>query len=281
MVLILRKPREKEKPIPLLIDSIITAQPSTEDTTIYSLVMKVRNRVGLLRDLGEYLTSINANIVKIVIPEPATLSAKEVPLVVVVEVKRDADINDLVNRLKHIEGIIEIKARQPIGKLLFPRLFPLKVDGQRALIIPQKAFHMLLEARDKYGLMMQTLFNQIAREIGKGIYNMLISFYGEPARDQDYDLLSKVFLLSLESLGFGQVEIVYNNAKEGEVIFRLRDSIECSKYVGTRRPSGIFTAALAEGFYKELWAPHRVIVQETKCIAKGDPYCEFSVSVTL
>ncbi|GEM_PF-4409420 len=281
MVLILKRRREREETIPLLIDSMISAKTLSPDKALYSIAMKVDNRVGLLRDITEYFVRHNVNIVKIVVPEPATLDKREVYLVIIVEMDKNIDPRNIVDNIKKIAGVLEVRLREPVGNILFPRLFPVKIDGERALIVPKRAFDLMMEARDKYGVTWSTVFNQIAREMGRGIYKLLVSFYGEPATDEEYDMLSKVFIYTLESLGFGHVEIVYNNAKEGEVIFRLYDNIECSRYKSPAEKKGDFVGSFIEGFYSELWHPHRVKWRETKCIARGDSYCEFSVSVTL
>lgn len=281
MVLIIRRRRERITTTPLIIDSIISAETTSPNKRVYSLIMRVDNRVGMLKDISEYLVSRNVNIVKIIVPEPATTDKKEVPLVMVIEVDKDISPKDIVNNVRKIHGVKSVDLREPVGSLLFPRLFPIMINGERALIIPKKAFDLMMEARDKYGIAWTTVFNQIAREMGRGIYRLLTSFYGEPSSDEDYDRLSRVFIYTLESLGFGHVEIVYNNAKEGEVIFRLYDNIECSRYRSPAEKKGDFVGSFIEGFYLELWAPHRVKLSETKCMARGDNYCEFSVSVTL
>jgi len=281
MVLIIRRRREKGATIPLIIDSMISAKTLSPDKKVYSLVMRVDNRVGMLKDISEYLVRQNVNIVKIIVPEPATTDKKEVYLVMVIEMDKDINPKKIANNVKKIDGVKSVDLREPIGSLLFPRLFPIMINGERALVIPRKAFDLMIEARDKYGIAWTTVFNQIAREMGKGIYRLLVSFYGEPASDEDYDRLSKVFIYVLESLGFGHVEIVYNNAKEGEVVFRLYDNIECSRYKSPAEKKGDLVGSFIEGFYLELWAPHRVRWNETRCIARGDSYCEFSVSVTL
>jgi len=281
MVLIIRRRREREATIPLIIDSMISAKTLSQDKKVYSLIMRVDNRVGMLKDVSEYLVRQNINIVKTVIPEPATTDKKEVYLVMVIEIDKDMNPKKIANNVKKIDGVKSVDLREPIGSLLFPRLFPIMVNGERALIIPKKAFDLMMEARDKYGIAWTTVFNQIAREMGRGIYRLLVSFYGEPASDEDYDRLSRVFIYTLEALGLGHVEIVYNNAKEGEVVFRLYDNIECSRYKSPAEKKGDFVGSFIEGFYLELWTPHRVRWNETRCIARGDNFCEFNVSVTL
>ncbi len=279
MVLIIRRRRETN--IPLFIDSMIPAKTLSPDRKVYSLIMKVANRIGLLKDISECLAKQNVNIIKTIVPEPATTDKKEVPLVLVIEIDKDMNPKNVVNNVKKIEEVNSVDLREPVGSLLFPRLYPIMIGGERALIIPRKAFDLMMEARDKYGIAWTTVFNQIAREMGRGMYKLLVSFYGEPSSDEDYDTLSKAFIYALESLGFGRVEIVYNNAKEGEVVFRLYDNIECSRYESPAEKKGDFVGSFIEGFYLELWTPHRVKWDETKCIIRGDDYCEFSVSVTL
>ncbi len=282
MVFIRIRKRGERKPITpaFYIDTIIsTKEPELVTTVAY--VLKVVNRIGLLRDISAVISRYDTNIMKVITPEPAYGDKKETYVVVIAETVDRKRAEEIESDLKKVDGVLSIETFIGEEKILFPRMFPIMVNDERAIVIPQKAFNALLNARDRYGLTMAMVVNRVGYALGEGLYWMLSSIYGEPSKDEDYNLLSRSFLYLLEALGWGRVDLVLNNASEGEVVFRLYDNIECVKYKREGKPTGLLTQAIIEGFYKKLWSPHRVKVRETRCIAMGDPYCEFSAAVTL
>ena len=68
-----------------------------------------------------------------------------------------------------------------------------------------------------------------------------------------------------------------------EFIFQVRDSsvAESLKDIGLEKPVCFFLAGFFAGMaeaYSELVKPASYSCVETKCVAKGDPYCEFKLS---
>jgi predicted hydrocarbon binding protein len=60
----------------------------------------------------------------------------------------------------------------------------------------------------------------------------------------------------------------------GETI-RMRDNCECLRttmFLHEKQPSCFFTTGFLNGFFSVVTNQH---VKETKCIAMGDPYCEW------
>ncbi len=276
----IRKPGKKVYTPAFYIDTVIsTKEPEIVTTVAY--VLRVVNRIGILRDISNVVSKYDANIMKVITPEPAYGDKKETFIVIIAETVDRKRAEEIEADLKSIEGVLKVNKVISEDRMLFPRLFPIMVNNERAIVIPQKAFNALLDARDRYGITMAIVINRVGYSLGEGLYWMLSSIYGEPSSEEEYNLLSKSFIHLLEALGWGRVDVVMNKASDGEVVFRIYNNIECSKYRRENRPMGLLTQAIIEGFYKKLWSPHRVKVRETKCIAMGDQYCEFIACVTL
>ena len=62
-------------------------------------------------------------------------------------------------------------------------------------------------------------------------------------------------------------------------VARVYDSIECGFFEGSGKPRGAFVRGIAAGIAAALWGapPERVEAEEVKCVAKGDPHCEFRI----
>ncbi len=275
-----RRAEKRAGETPLYIDTMVTTRDTASVTTV-AFVLRVTNRVGLLKDLTEVFQIHRLNIVKLITPEPAYADKPEAHVVVIAETTDKSLIKKVEYAIKKVSGVKEVKTIVGEERILFPRLFPIMVNDERAVLVPQTAFHSMLETRDKFGITLAMVLNRVSYTLGEGLYEMLVRYYGEPVDEVDYDTLSKAFIYTLEALGWGKVSIVTNNAGNGEVVFRIFDNIECLKYRREGKRRGYMTQAVIEGFYRKLWSPHRVKVRETKCIAAGDPYCEFNVSVTL
>lgn len=81
-------------------------------------------------------------------------------------------------------------------------------------------------------------------------------------------------------LGYGKIEIKKIDLDKGEAIVHVKKSAfgETYKrlYGSSDEPVCNFLAGLVGGVGKEL-SGKDVVAEETKCIAKGDRYCEFVI----
>jgi len=86
--------------------------------------------------------------------------------------------------------------------------------------------------------------------------------------------------LYIQTYGHGRGK---TTARGKEFIFQVRNSsvAESLKDVGLKGPACFFLAGFFAGMaeaYGELVKPASYSCVETKCVAKGDPYCEFKLS---
>lgn len=76
--------------------------------------------------------------------------------------------------------------------------------------------------------------------------------------------------------GWGRVEKVLLREKTGELIIRIHDNA-FAREQHTQMPSCFFVKGYLEGLVEKLTGKH-VTSEETKCMAKGDAYCEFHIA---
>jgi len=76
--------------------------------------------------------------------------------------------------------------------------------------------------------------------------------------------------------GWGRIENVLLREKTGELIIRIHDNA-FTRGQHSQTPSCYFVKGYLEGLVEKLTGKH-VTSEETKCMAKGDAYCEFQVA---
>ncbi len=103
---------------------------------------------------------------------------------------------------------------------------------------------------------------------GEALAEKIFSYFNDNRRSLEYMLLYN------ESLGRGIFKLEEFIDKKYCRI-RVRELLECLSVKSSNPNSHIFRGMLA-GFLAKLWG-REVEVKETKCIAIGDPHCEFEV----
>jgi len=76
--------------------------------------------------------------------------------------------------------------------------------------------------------------------------------------------------------GFGKLEIVEISARPPKAILRVYDSLECELGLEDGKSYGQLIRGIIAGFLT-VFFDRRMKAEEIKCIAKSDPYCEFTV----
>jgi predicted hydrocarbon binding protein len=78
------------------------------------------------------------------------------------------------------------------------------------------------------------------------------------------------------TLGWGVIEDVSVDSEKGRAKLRICHSFECELSTDQRKPKSHFYRGAIAGVFARFFGKD-VEVKETKCIAMGDPYCEFEI----
>ncbi len=272
---ILLRRKRKIETTPFYIDTLM----DTKDTNTVAFLVKGVNRVGIANEITDVFAEKGINIVKITVPYPVPASHQEFVLAVIAEKCGGECAEEIASMLKQrVQGVNDVKIYRPYNRLLLIDFHPLIAIGERTIVLPETAFRglvmLLLKAWGDISVGLS--IRRLGKDIGANLYEKLSAYVSE----EDLNVLSEMFIKTLQSMGIGVVEILSNDAMNGEVIFRIYENIECGNYGHTGKPMSSFVKGIIEGFYTRLWE-RRVRVEETKCIARGDKFCEFTVSVTL
>ena len=170
--------------------------------------------------------------------------------------------------IRKVEGVKEVRVIKPIVNLLIdPYLFPQVTGNKRAIVIDYPGIlGTSRELRRRIGNTARIVLFHIGYEIGKRIFVDYIKDKGLTA-EEILNLISKLII----GYGWGVAEQVK------EMTIRVYDYWECSAIRGEyKEPQGFILKGLLTGVY-ESFTGKKVKVIETKCVAKGDEYCEFKI----
>ncbi len=187
-------------------------------------------------------------------------------------------VSEIVSKLKNIKNILDVKIIHPmaegfIGDIIHHKLY---AGNERIIFLNSSGFRILVTQLSSYGSGGLAILYNIGYEIGKGYalsYKKILERLGIE-KSKDVQKMVAEYSLVLNGIGRGEIkEIKFNPFT---IIIRLYDNFECSLANKTEYKGSNFVRGIIAGIVEE-FCGKKVMVQETKCIAKGDPYCEFYV----
>ncbi|MEM2025665.1 MAG: 4-vinyl reductase, partial [Desulfurococcaceae archaeon] len=152
--------------------------------------------------------------------------------------------------------------------------YPVVVVDERALIFRKEMMNiMLLGIREKWGATGQVFLYFLGYEGGVGA----AKFYKRVSELPPLEAV-KASLKVAMAHGLGMFELVSIDLDKPLIAVRAYDLFECSPVKGKREePFSEFYRGVLSGTFSELLGV-KVSAEERRCIAKGDPYCEFIIT---
>ncbi len=242
---------------------------------LLGLFLEVENKPGVLAKISRVIADMHINILHVTITTPVREVKPTVPVLMFVDITNSiASVEDIVESLSSLDVVRKIQVSKPIwdGVLADEYHFPIVVDEVRAIIMTLPVLEGLIAVIQRHEGLRALLWYQ-GLEVGIRVTKMYRTLYGvKTLRD-----LLKLFQVRALSMGWARLEIVRVDEVTGIVVLRMYDNWECSiiKSWGPRdKPQNTFIRGLIAGILKEFYGVDYEVI-ETKCIAKGDPYCEF------
>ncbi len=119
--------------------------------------------------------------------------------------------------------------------------------------------------------------NAFLYHLGYGVGEEVYKVYAEPVEIKD----SAKGILLLEALarGAGWADIVGYKEEDDKIIVRFNRLWECEIQKGiVDKPASNYMRGILAGFFKALLGID-LVIKETKCVAVGDPYCQFEINI--
>ncbi len=146
------------------------------------------------------------------------------------------------------------------------------IGGERAIIMRKTFYKGLLGSlRKELGASAAAIFFHIGLRAGREAFESHLRMVGK----RDRHLLVRVVEALWQVVGFGKLEMVTVDAGRCYARVRVYKNFECELFKGSKEPQGYFTRGIIQGWLEKLLGCE-LRSKETKCIAVGDSYCEFT-----
>ncbi len=149
--------------------------------------------------------------------------------------------------------------------------YPLTLLGERAIIYRESAIReLIMGLRSQLGSAGEALLYHIGLNIGKGIWSALKSKASE-----DLKLFTEYVKYWMLLHSVSKIIEVTINMDEKKAVIKTEENYECALAKNYGKPFSSLHRGVFAGLFSELLATDKSM--ETKCIAAGDPYCEFVI----
>jgi predicted hydrocarbon binding protein len=183
--------------------------------------------------------------------------------------------NDIVARLRHKGSSqhIQIFAPTRSGFVFDNFFFPLKVGNERAIIFRKPLYEAFFSGiRKEFGSAGEVFLYYMGFESGSRAFEDYKNISGS----LDFMTLSKIACAFAFNMGWGIFKFQELNLKKRTLKMRLYDNFKCSSGKGAGKPYSHFLRGVSAGLYLHFFK-RAGSVEETKCIAQGDAFCEFLI----
>ncbi|RLF18546.1 MAG: hypothetical protein DRN06_01285 [Thermoprotei archaeon] len=265
----------KEKP--LAINSFL------EGEHVRGYYVEAVDKPGVLWSILDVFRKHEVNVLSINF-SPTSKSERVGLLFIVADLKGAEGLEEkILKELRDTQDVLNVELEKPqyFGILADHLHFPL-VDGngRRCLLTSEKEYEYTLKLiRERLGSPGLALLYHEGRAIGSGYAKLFAELGIENLKD-----LITLFLIYIRGYGILKGELVEcsfdQSARKGKIIVRAYRLWECeaAKKAGINEPSSHKTRGVLAGLIED-YVKARVHVREVKCIAKGDPYCEFLAEI--
>ncbi len=184
---------------------------------------------------------------------------------------------DLIKELRENKDyVLNADISPSLSDIIFPSKFCVKdLGGMRALLIGQGNMKgIILGIKGNLG---EEGGNAFLYHLGYGVGEEVYKVYAEPREIKDY--AKGILLLEALTRGAGWADIIGYEGADDKIIIKLERLWECEIQKGiVDKPASNYMRGILAGFFKALLGKE-VVVKETKCIAVGDPYCQFEINI--
>ncbi len=184
---------------------------------------------------------------------------------------REEISSEILDRMKSVG---EVKVIKPIAEGLTVDYvsYPPMLSGKRVLILRPPAYKALVKSiRQKLGEGYEAILYHIGFDLGRHYFKSHVDMAGG-----DFSKIPEIGEKLFRFVGFGILKFVRIDPLTKYCHARVWDSFECRLYEKASRPRSQFVRGMLAGWVSELFQTS-VEAIETRCIAMGDPYCEFII----
>ena len=245
---------------------------------IFYLVFKheALRAVGLLEKVARVFAELDTPILQLKTSVP--YAGESLRVIVITDLAgRESLASKLAEMLRKIPTVLKVEYEEPLmdGWVLDTKSFPLRLFNERAILMNRAVYEGLIRSGwERFGSGYGQLLYIVGFEIGRYVYGRYCSHL-------DRELMSKLALNLMQLMGYGIVDVVELDDSGFRAVVRVYDSFECELFRGVGEIRGNLVRGMLAGWLAERWGGlsfDQVTAREVKCIARGDPHCEYHIT---
>jgi len=168
---------------------------------------------------------------------------------------------------------VQMFAPTPSGFVYDNFFFPLKVGNERVIVFRRPLYEAFFSGiRKEFGSAGETFLYYMGLEAG----SKLFEDYKKISGSRDPRIMIDMACAFGFNMGWGVFKLQELNLTKKTMKIRVYDNFECTAGKGTGKPYSHFLRGIAAGLFLHCFRT-AVAVEETKCIAQGDAFCEFLI----
>jgi len=233
------------------------------------------NEPGILERITEIFLRYRVSILQLKMSAPL---GKPIRVIVIADMKgKEGLVEKIVKDLRLIYRALDAWVKPPIieGVVIDSYSFPLSLHGRRVVLLRRDVYEgFIIGGWSRFGSGYGQLLYIVGFDAGRRAYKSHASLC--PDKTKMLMLAKDLF----QMLGYGILDYIYVSDKDKEALIRVYESFECELFKGKGGVRGNFVRGLIAGWLSANWGLkdfRKITAEELKCMAKGDPYCEFHV----
>jgi len=240
---------------------------------LLGLVIKAANRPEIIQSLAGLLKKHGTKTMYI----HAISAGEDLELMVYLDIsKAKVKVEEIVKDVASAKGVKDASSFKPLfnGFIIDVVHFPVLALGSRAWIARESVLNGIFrDIKVALGDAGKVFLYYQGKKVGEDVYED----YRKIASSKK-EILA-LFSALVRATGWGIIEEISFNSLEGMYTIKISDSIECTMSKPSKEPSGYFFKGVLAGLLTKI-ENRDVIVEEVKCIAKGDEYCMFIARIS-
>jgi len=186
---------------------------------------------------------------------------------------------ELAEEIRRSRDVVTVELIEPRIKGLIADTVsnPLTIGGIRAIITFFPAYRGLIrDVRERFGSGGAVFLYYAGFEIGKELARVARNMGRRLEVTDPLRIVRDIICSLYDAAGWGLTELIEFKSEPFYMHIRIYNSFECELGLGTGEPYSHLVRGVIAGCITEIFNI-KVAVTEVKCLARGDPYCEFTV----
>jgi len=250
---------------------------SNED--VYEVRIKIKDIPGAIVKVASIIAEAQVNI-KMSTFFNSPVNKKEGFWTAFIDIsKSKTEIEELVKRLRKLDVVLDVSVEKPEPALYDVMHFPMLHGDQRAILFPLSFLRNLFDEIEK--ILTPSGSAAVFYNAGKRSGENYVKYYKEKFGLKSREELIKTLIMGTSAVGWGKIETYALDLSIPAGSIRVKKNIEAIMHgKKATQPICHWTRGFMAGYLTALTGVDVEIV-ETKCLGKGDEYCEFEVKAKL